>query len=579
MKTFKKLGFDLSYLALLTKEDIKPLSRWEGSINHKKIKALQNLGLRTKLIERKLLNGSTTGELIFSKSTNYLDFYTNHFDKTHIRKDYETTVTEGFLFGYPGCCVKNFAENGYTKNDYNRSGQEILFHWACPGCEITPSLLPYYEKIYNDCKDIFTDQGINRPGLLKKLLPVATLSMLFSVLPTNIRGENPHWLPIVGNDPDHNYLIYSEEILLGVHENYFPPDSLAGPANALEFKAIIDSLPIVDNDVGEAPISSCYIIEHRQRGVVKCPVCGEYINMGYIDIFNPMRKLSISIPYLGHHFLENGSFSYGDTADYIRVDIELLKKIFAHYDSTHFSITTSNDADNDGLNDNYEDDFSTQINNPDSNENQLVDGAEVAEALIETIAGLPVIEYNEEPPADSIYIKFGLTYGIETCDICGISMNMGDVHIVNPMKDTEIRFPIIGLHYLAHGRFAYGGSTNSGEIDALQLTQVLENQTVVSVLEKLPDKKNFSLKNYPNPFNPKTTIQFDLHRNSHVTLTIYNVLGHKVKTLINGEKTAGSYTIRWDGKDDKGLKVSSGIYFYRIEAGDFVHVKKMILSR
>jgi len=70
MKTFKKLGFDLSYLALLTKEDIKPLSRWEGIINHKKIKALQNLGLRTKLIERKLLNGSTTGELIFSKSTN-----------------------------------------------------------------------------------------------------------------------------------------------------------------------------------------------------------------------------------------------------------------------------------------------------------------------------------------------------------------------------------------------------------------------------------------------------------------------------------------------------------------------------
>jgi hypothetical protein len=574
MKTFKKLGFDLSYLALLTKEDIKPLSRWEGSINHKKIKTLQNLGLRTKLVERRLLNGSTTSELIFSKSNNYLYFYTNRFDKTPIRKDYKTTITEGFLFGYPGCCVKNFAENGYTKNDYSRSGQEILFHWVCPGCEITPSLLPYYEKIYNDCKDIFTDQGINRPGLLKTLLPAATLSMLFSVLPTNIKGENPHWLPIVGNDPDHNYLIYSEEILLGVHENYFPPDSFAGPAKALEFKAIIDSLPIVDNDVGDAPNSSCYIIEHKQRGVVACPVCGEYINMGYIDIFNPMRELSISIPYLGLHFLENGSFSYGDTANYIRIDIELLKKIFAHYNSTHFSITTSNDADNDGLNDDYEDDFCTQINNPDSNENQLVDGAEVAEALINTIAGLPVIEYNEEPLSDSLYIEFGLMDGIETCDICGISMNMGDAHIVNPTKDTEIRFPIIGLHYLAHGRFAYGGSTNSGEIDALQLAQVLENQTVVSVLEKLPDKKNFSLKNYPNPFNPVTAIEFRLPRQSDIRIDIYNINGAFVENLYNGNSNAGIYTTQWNAS-----RYPSGIYFVKLNSGDLQLTNKLLLLK
>jgi len=574
MKTLKKLGFELSYLALLTKEDVKPLSRWEGGITHKKIKTLQNLGLRTKVIERKLLNGGTTSELILSKSTNYLNFYTNHFDKTPIRKDYETTVTEGFLFGYPGCCVKNFTENGYTKNDYNRSVQEILFHWVCPGCEITPSLLPYYEKIYNECKDIFSDQGINRPWLLKTLLPAATLSMLFSVLPTNIKGENPHWLPVVGNDPDQNYLIYSEEILLGVHENYFPPDSFAGPAKALEFKAIIDSLPIVYIDIGEAPDSSCYIIEHRQRGVVACPVCGEYINMGYIDIFNPMRELSISIPYLGLHFLENGSFSYGDTTNYIRIDIELLKKIFAHYDSTHFSITTSNDADNDGLNDDNEDNFSTQINNPDSNENQLVDGAEVAETLIDTIAGLPVVESPDEPPVDSIYIQFMLMDGIETCDICGITINMGDVRIVNPITNTEISFSIIGLHYLAHGRFAYGGSENSGEVNALQLAQVLENQTVVSVLEKFPDKKNFSLKNYPNPFNPIATITYYLPKRMDILLQVFDISGRKVQTLFNGPRDSGAYTLHWDASE-----YSSGIYFIVLTGQNISISKKMLLLK
>lgn len=579
MKTFKKLGFELSYLALLTKEGVKSLSRWEGSINHKKIKALQNLGLRTNVVERKLLNGGTTGELIFSKSTNYLDFYTNHFDKTPIRKDYETTVMEGFLFGYPGCCVKNFAENGYIKNDYTGNSQEILFHWVCPNCRITPSLLPYYEKVHKNCKEIFANQGMNGPRLLKNLLPVAAMSVLFSVLPTNVRGDNPHWLPIMGSDPDTDYLAYQEEVLLGTHWNYFSPDNLAGPVKALEFKAIIDSLPVIDNEIGEAPTTQCYIIEQLTYGLETCQICGEEMNMGYIEIFNPMRGLSIQIPFMGLHFLENGSFSFDGTTNSGRIDIELLKVALAHYDTSHFSIATSNDLDDDGLNDDYEDDFSTQINNYDSNGNQLMDGAEVAEELINTIAGLAIIENGEEPPVDSIYIEYCQTWGSENCDICGITINMGDVRIVNPIDNTEISFPIIGLHYLAHGRFAYGGSTNSGEIDALQLAQVLENKTVVSILEKLPDKKNFSLKNYPNPFNPKTTIQFNLPRNSHVTLTIYNVLGHKVKTLIDGEKTAGSYTIRWDGKDDKSRNVSSGIYFYRIEGGDFVHVKKMILAR
>ena len=89
--------------------------------------------------------------------------------------------------------------------------------------------------------------------------------------------------------------------------------------------------------------------------------------------------------------------------------------------------------------------------------------------------------------------------------------------------------------------------------------------------------KQFVLRqNYPNPFNPTTEILYDLPRTSHVTLTIFNVLGEKVRILENGEKSVGRHHVLWDGRDEQNRAVSSGVYFYRIEADDFVAVKKMI---
>ncbi len=85
--------------------------------------------------------------------------------------------------------------------------------------------------------------------------------------------------------------------------------------------------------------------------------------------------------------------------------------------------------------------------------------------------------------------------------------------------------------------------------------------------------------NYPNPFNPTTTIRYALKENAQVTLKIYNVLGQVVKTLVNEKQTAGFKTVQWDGTDDRGVKVASGIYVYRLEANDFVDTKKMILLK
>jgi hypothetical protein len=86
--------------------------------------------------------------------------------------------------------------------------------------------------------------------------------------------------------------------------------------------------------------------------------------------------------------------------------------------------------------------------------------------------------------------------------------------------------------------------------------------------------------NYPNPFNPSTVIRFDLPKEAPVTLEIYNILGVKVRTLMSGEAaSAGRYTAVWDGRDESGATVTTGVYLYRIIAGDFHASKKMMLLK
>ena len=92
--------------------------------------------------------------------------------------------------------------------------------------------------------------------------------------------------------------------------------------------------------------------------------------------------------------------------------------------------------------------------------------------------------------------------------------------------------------------------------------------------------------NYPNPFNPATTIpyrvggsQFTVHSPLHTTLKIYNILGQLVRTLVDEEKAPGNYKIIWDGKDNAGKEVGSGIYFYQLRTEEYTATKKMILLR
>ncbi len=85
--------------------------------------------------------------------------------------------------------------------------------------------------------------------------------------------------------------------------------------------------------------------------------------------------------------------------------------------------------------------------------------------------------------------------------------------------------------------------------------------------------------NYPNPWNPETKIEYALKKGGHVTLHIYNVLGQKVKTLLDQDQPAGFYQINWDGENDKGKVVSSGIYLYKLEVNGFSQAKTMLLLK
>jgi hypothetical protein len=114
---------------------------------------------------------------------------------------------------------------------------------------------------------------------------------------------------------------------------------------------------------------------------------------------------------------------------------------------------------------------------------------------------------------------------------------------------------------------------------------ICPKSTAVEDEEEVITPKDFELfQNHPNPFNPSTKIEFrvqslEFREPRHTTLKIYNILGQKVRTLVDEPKRSGSYEVIWDGKDEEGRDLSSGIYFYQLKLGEITQTKRMILLK
>lgn len=173
---------------------------------------------------------------------------------------------------------------------------------------------------------------------------------------------------------------------------------------------------------------------------------------------------------------------------------------------------------------------------------------------------LPQISVNEKPalqPGTGVIAR--LVFEIEDPEVEAVTI-----------ETTTLENP---YHSLA---FVYVDKSQDGSQRIQMLEPEFNNTTVaLSGLGEAELPNSFALKqNYPNPFNPVTQIAFDLPQASRVELSVYNVLGQKVVTLIDGQMEPGSHVVEWDGSNN-----SSGVYFYRISADSFTATKKMMMLK
>ncbi len=135
-------------------------------------------------------------------------------------------------------------------------------------------------------------------------------------------------------------------------------------------------------------------------------------------------------------------------------------------------------------------------------------------------------------------------------------------------------------HFLSYGAVAYSGATSAAIVGDFGSILHFGLVGTDAPRERQNRPVEFQLsQNYPNPFNPATSIRFSLSKRQKITLEIFNLIGERVKLLANEEKAAGEHTVVWDGRDDKGRTLSSGVYFYRLRGEDFTESKRKIFLK
>lgn len=126
---------------------------------------------------------------------------------------------------------------------------------------------------------------------------------------------------------------------------------------------------------------------------------------------------------------------------------------------------------------------------------------------------------------------------------------------------------------------AWADSRSSGKTEIVGLYAQKYSCPVVATQEQTPTAGKLVASNYPNPFNPSTTISYNLPQNGQVTLNVYNSRGQRVRALVSARQAAGQHTVTWNGTDDHGRNMASGVYFYKVETAGSSSVSKMLLVK
>ena len=179
----------------------------------------------------------------------------------------------------------------------------------------------------------------------------------------------------------------------------------------------------------------------------------------------------------------------------------------------------------------------------------------------------------EATPTDTLSI--GNT-GIYALPLNKVAVDLIQLWYENP--DTNFGFILIGNE----SDNSTTRTFNSREQDNLpslpQLKITYEVITGIGDITTVPGEFNLEA-NYPNPFNPSTTIRYQIDKDGIVNLDIFNAVGQRIRVLDSGFKNTGDHTAVWDGRNDAGISVPSGTYFYRLQAGSSQQVKKMLLVK
>lgn len=192
------------------------------------------------------------------------------------------------------------------------------------------------------------------------------------------------------------------------------------------------------------------------------------------------------------------------------------------------------------------------------------------------LAGL-IIDENGDPVSGAL-----ITLTDSDDNTTGFNFTDGNgEYSITGLKDGTYRVSASKVDYSSTSEeFTYDGT----ESNTRMVNMTVQSCTASAVEEEqrsvAAQPTQFELRNnYPNPFNPATTISYSLPEAQQVRLVIYNLLGSEVQELVNGYKPAGKYSVTWNGKDSQGTKVASGLYIFSLEAKDTKIMRKMLLSK